>query len=277
MELKILKHAAGLTETIFHGKVLEKNVSASDLSGIGMLHVYLHNIEESISEEILPQIKKHELGQIINCTSASPYLYFTSVFYQENEAKQGTISVIRYDSVTQNMESVYSFDDDISKYGSDLKLNLWILSDTYLFLQKEYLVRNSRNTYSGFMRFEISLVNLKDGGRYDILDEKIVKNGIADILQFSENQCVIKTGFCLLDELRYQELTEEEASLEAVSIVNIGQMASDLVLVQDQVVLNTLDQAFFTTTIPYIKLTGNYLIYSCVNLEKKQEEIKFME
>ena len=85
MELKILKHAAGMTETIFHGKVLEKNVSASDLSGIGMLHVYLHNIEESISEEILPQIKKHELGQIINCTSASPYLYFTSVFYQENE------------------------------------------------------------------------------------------------------------------------------------------------------------------------------------------------
>ena len=130
-------------------------------------------------------------------------------------------------------------------------------------------------TYSDFFKFDQRLYNLKDNTEYDITDENFNNNGISYIIPISENQCVIKTGFSLLKDNRYNMLEKKECSLESVSFVNISQMISDLVITDNAITLDTIDQAFYTTTIPYIKKEGNYLIYSCVNNATKEEEVKF--
>ena len=275
MEIKILKNASGIFGTILNGHVLEKSEQPSDMEGINTISYYMHNIDDNISEELVPLIKKYHIGKIKNCSSSSNYIYFTNVFNNENEENRGTVSIIRYNISEQTMESIYSFDDNIPDYATKMRLNVYVINDMYLFLQKDYLVKNLKNTYAGFFKFKIKFLNLRDKSVYDITDDKIIKYGISDILQISETQCVIKTGFCLLNDNIYNELEQEEASLESISFINIGQLASDLVIAQDNIVLDTIEQAFYTKTIPYIKKQDNYLVYTCVDNENKQEEVKF--
>ena len=275
MEIKILKNASGIFGTIFNGHVLEKSERTSDIDGINIVHYYMHNIDDNVSEELVPLIKKYNIGKIKNCSSSSNFIYFINLFNHENEDNIGTVSIIRYNISEQTMESIHSFDDNIFHYASKTRINLFVINDMYIFMQKEYLVPNLKRTYCGFFKYEIKFLNLKDKSAYDITDDKILKYGISDVLQISDNQCVIKTGFCLLDDNVYNELEQEEASLESISLINIGQLASDLVIGQDNIVLDTIEQAFYTKTIPYIKKQENYLVYTCVDNENKQEEVKF--
>lgn len=272
MEVRILKNTSGLNGTIFNGQVLEKSERDSEFSGIRRIHYYLHNIDDNQSEEILPQIEKYDIGEIKNCSLATQYLYFTNIFEKNNT---GIVSIIRYDLVNKTTQSIYSYEDNIFEYPKTKRLRIFIINDLYVFLQKEYLTFNAGRTYAGFFKCKSRLLNLKDGGEYDLTEDKFIRYGIADMLQISESQLVIKTGFSLLVDNRYNELEEEEACLEGISILNIGQMISDLMLSGDNIVLDTIEQAFYSKTIPYIKKAGGYLIYTVVDNENKQEEVKF--
>lgn len=274
MEIKILKNASKINGTyLSDGIVLEKTENESEFSEINNIHFYLHNIDDDSVEEILPNIDKYNIGEIVNASLCNEYLYFVNLF--KNGEKEGTIAIIRYHIPTQTTESLYSYNDRIEEYSKTKRLKLFIINDLYLILQTEYLVLNIQKTFAGYFKFSQKLFNLKDEKEYDITDDKFNKNGIADIIALSEKQCVIKTGFSLLENNIYTELEQEEASLESVSFVNIGQMISDLTILQGTITVETIEQAFYTKTIPYIKKDGNYLIYSCVDNELKEEEIKF--
>lgn len=274
MEIKILKNASKINGTyLSNGIVLEKTENESEFSGINNIHFYLHNIDDDSVEEILPNIDKYNIGEIVNASLCNEYLYFINLF--KNGETEGTIAIIRYHIPTQTTESLYSYNDSIEEYLKTKRLKLFIINDLYLILQTEYLTLNIQKTFAGYFKFSQKLFNLKDEKEYDITDDKFNKNGIADIIALSENQCVMKTGFSLLENNIYTELEQEEASLESVSFVNIGQMISDLIILQDTITVETIEQAFYTKTIPYIKKDGNYLIYSCVDNELKEEEIKF--
>lgn len=274
MDIKILKNATKINGTyLSDGIVLEKKETESEFSGINSIHYYLHNIDNDSVEEILPNIEKYNIGEIVDASFGNEYIYFINLF--KNKNIYGTVAVIRYHIKTKTTESVYSFNDNIEEYLKTKRLKLFIINDFYLILQTEYLTLNLQKTYAGYFNFSLKLFNLKDGMEYEIADEKFVKNGISDIIAVSENQCIIKTGFSLLENNIYTEIEQEEASLESISFVNIGQMISDLIIMQDNIALDTIEQAFYTKTIPYIKKEGNYLIYSCVDNEQKEEEIKF--
>ncbi len=273
MEVKILKNASGLNGTIFNGQVLEKSESDSEYEGVKQIHYYLHNIDDNRSEEILPQIEKYNIGEIKNCSLSTNYIYFTNIF--ENKNNTGIVSIIRYHIPDKTTESIYSYEDNIFEYPKTKRLRIFIINDLYIFLQKEYLTFNAGRTYAGFFKCKSRLLNLKDRSEYDLTEDKFIKYGIADMLQISENQVVLKTGFSLLVDNRYNELEKEEACLEGVSILNIGQMVSDLLISSDNIVIDTIEQAFYNKTIPYIKKSGKYLIYTCVDNENKQEEVKF--
>lgn len=274
MEIKILKNATKINGVyLSEGIVLGQTEAESDFSGINSIQYFLHNIDNHSVEEILPNIEKYNIGEIVNASLTNEYLYFINLF--ENQEKFGTIAIIRYHIPTKTTESLYSFHDNIDEYLKTKRLKLFIINDLYLILQTEYLSLNHQKTYAGWFDFSLKLFNLKNGMQYDIKDEKFVENGISDIIAVSENQCIIKTGFSLLENNIYSEIEKEEASLEAISFVNIGQMISDLIIMQDNITVDTIEQAFYTKTIPYIKKDGHYLIYSCVDNERKEEEIKF--
>lgn len=274
MDIKILKNASKINGTyLSDGIVLKKTENESEFPDINAAHLYLHNMDNDSVEEILPHIEKYNIGEIVNASLSNEYLYFINLF--KNEDRAGTITIIRYHIPTKTTESLYSFNDNIEEYLKTKRLKLFIINDLYLILQTEYLTLNVQKSYAGYFKFSLKLFNLKDETEYDITDDKFNKNGISDIIPLSENQCIIKTGFSLLENNIYNELEKEEASLESISFVNIGQMISDLIIVQDKITVKTIEQAFYTKTIPYIKKDGNYLIYSCVDNEQKEEEIKF--
>lgn len=287
MEIKLLQNIDWrYGEYLKENLVLEKSEYESEFPYINRIKYELFNIETNERVEILPNIEKYNIGDIVNVSMSSDYLYFVNL-YENNKNDvsddnfndinniNGVISIIRYNILTKETDSVYSYNDNISELNKTKRLKLFIINNLYLIIQNEYLVQNSSQTYTGFFKFDLKMYNLKDDSEYIIADENFTKNGISDIIPLSETQAVIKTGFSLLEDNRYNVLEQEECSLEALSFVNISQMISDLIIGQTSIALETIEQAYYTNTISYVKKSKNYLIYSCINNETKEEEVKF--
>lgn len=290
MEIKLLQNIDWrYGEYLKENLVLEKSEYESEFPYINRIKYELYNVETNERVEILPNIEKYNIGDIVNVSMSSDYIYFVNL-YENNKNDvsdddsdhinniddiNGVISIIRYNILTKETDSVYSYNENISELNKTKRIKLFIVNNFYLIIQNEYLVQNSSQTYAGFFKFDLKMYNLKDETEYIIADENFTKNGISNIIPLSETQAVIKTGFSLLEDNRYNVLEQEECSLEALSFVNISQMISDLIIGQTSVALETIEQAYYTNTISYVKKSKNYLIYSCINNETKEEEVKF--
>ncbi len=255
-----------------HKMMLEVVESESRYENINKMIYNIYDLEKNIKFEILPRIEKYNLGEIISVSIASDFVYFFNVY--ENEDTQ-SVSIIRYNYKSTKMECIFTMDEDIDAYPEAKRLKVFVLNDMYLLIQHEYQRNNLSETYAGFFDFEIELYNIKDGNKYQVVDENLVNNGIDNMISIGENLCVAKTGFSMLPDNRYNELTEDEASLEKISFVNIGQLVSDMLIHKTDIVIDTFEQAFYKNTIPYIRKIGDYIIYSKVNIEKREEEITF--
>lgn len=274
MEIKILKNASNFDGIhLRDGIFLQKEFSESEFDEIKQVHYYLNDIYTGERTEILPNIEKYDVGRIISACPANDYLYFVNIFI--NEENIGNISIIRYNYENMTTESLYSFEDNIEEYSKIKRLKLFILNDLYIFMQKEQLIYNIKKTYTDFLKFDLKLLNLKDNMVYDITDENLCNNGLSDVIYISENQYIVKTGFSLLKDNRYNEFEKEEVSLETVGYINIGQILSDFVIDHNKINIQAIDQAYYTKTIHYIKKEDNFLIYSVIDNELKEEEIKF--
>lgn len=273
MEIKILQNTDWRFGNYLNDNyVLETTEYDSSFEFIKGIKYFLLDLESNERIEVLPNIEKYNIGEIINVSLNSKYLYFINLIKEDDYSK---ICVLRYNIFNKETEIVYSFDDNLEGLNETRRLRLFVINDLYLIFQNEFLVLNDSKTYSGFFKFNQKLYNFKDNTEYVIMDENINSNGITDIIPVSENQCVIKTGFSLLEDSRYNMLKKEECSLESISFVNIAQMISDLVIMQNTITLETIDQTFYNKTIAYVKKYGDYIIYSCVNNETKEEEVKF--
>lgn len=255
-----------------HKMMLEVVESESRYENINKMIYNIYDLEKNIKFEILPRIEKYNLGEIISVSIASDFVYFFNVY--ENEDTQ-SVSIIRYNYKSTKMECIFTMDEDIDAYPEAKRLKVFVLNDMYLLIQHEYQRNNLSETYAGFFDFEIELYNIKDGNKYQVVDENLVNNGIDNMISIGENLCVAKTGFSMLPDNRYNELTEDEASLEKISFVNIGQLVSDMLIHKTDIVIDTFEQAFYKNTIPYIRKIGDYIIYSKVNIENREEEITF--
>lgn len=273
MEIKILKNAENKNGRYLKNKlILEKIKQDHEYKQIKSYKYMLTNLETNETEEILPNIDKYELGEINNVSLDSDYIYFSHIY---NNNDQDYIEIIRFNFITKIMESIYTFQDFIENFSSQKRLRLYIINDLYMIIQHEYKVINKDKIYEGFFKFDLQLYNLKDQTIYDILDENFTKNGISAMLPVTDNLCVLKTGYSLLPENLYNIIDQSDASLESICFVNIGQLISDLLINQNYISVETIDQAYFNKTIPYIKKLNEYIVYTCVDLETKEEEIKF--
>ena len=282
MEIKILQNADWRDgKYLKENLVLEKSEYESEFPYINRIKYDLFNLETNERVEILPNIEKYNIGDIINVSMYSEYLYFVNLYENngndtsDDNVINVSISIIRYNIITKETLSLYSYNDNIMELNKTKRLKLFVINNLYLIIQNEYLVQNSSQTYAGFFKFDLKMYNLKDDTEYIITDENFIKNGISYIIPLSETQAVIKTGFSLLEDNRYNVLEQEECSLESLSFVNISQMISDLIIGQTSIALETIEQAYYTNTISYVKKSKNYLIYSCINNETKEEEVKF--
>lgn len=273
MEIKILQNTDWRYGQYLKGSfILEKSEYDSEFSSIKRIRYDLLDIETNERTELLPNIEKYNIGDIINVSINSDYIYFINLFKNDDN---DTVTIIRYNIITKETESLYSYSEKIDDFNVTKRLKIFVINDLYLIMQTEYLVENHSQTYAGFFRFDLKMYNLKDKAEYVITDDNFVKNGISDIVPISETQAIIKTGFSLLEDNRYNALEQDECSLESLSFVNISQMISDLMLNNASLSLETIEQAYYTRTISYIRKSKDYLIYSCINNETKEEEVKF--
>lgn len=291
MKIKILQNSEWhFGKYLSDNYVLETTEYDGEFESVKGIRYSLLNLETNERIEVLPNINKYNIGEIIDVSTEPKYLYFANVEKDDTEASKdiyadytevdrykevGKILLLRYNISSGATEALYNFSENLYGLNEIKKLKIFFINDYYIIIQNEYLVLNKSKTYSGFFRFNQRLYNIKDETEYMIADENFNLNGIMNILAISDNQCVIKTGYSLLEDNRYNLLDEDECSLEAVSFVNIGQMVSDLAIGKKSISLETIEQTYHNKTIPYIKKMGDYVIYSCVNNETKEEEVKF--
>ena len=277
MNIRILKNTQEFNGVLLNNnKVLDTVYSKSQFNGVDLINYFIFDLENNTSAEILPEIRKYNLIEIIDASWNSKYIYFSDL--TQNIDGKAEIRIIRYDYINKTNDVIYTFYEEMTHFTEDKKekhTKIFILNDTYIIFQISHLKSNICEDFEDFMDFQLFLYNIKEDSRFKIIDESLVNNGIHSIKPLSETHYVIKTGYSLLENKRKEYLTKEEVCVEGISIINIQQFISDLLLINKNLVIDTIDQAYYTKTFPYILVENNYLIYSAVNFETNEEELFF--
>jgi len=273
MEIKILKGVELQGYKYLSGNyVIKLERSKSKYESIDLVNYKVFNLETTESFDILPAIEKYDIGGVVNATLKQGYIYFTSI---ETKSEGSFISILSYNVDTGEMDCIYTFKEDINKINVSCKYKVFVLNDYVMIIQKESLKFNKTRTYSGFFDFSQTLINIKDKIVYELEDENLKKNGISQALAISENQCVLKTGFSLLEDNRYNVLEEDECSVESIGFINTSMLISDLAIEHVNIAIENIEQTCYKKTIPYVRFEDEYIIYSLVNNETKEEIVNF--
>lgn len=275
MKIRIIKNAYNLKGKIYSGRyILEKEYETSEYDGINIVRYYLYDSEKNIKEELLPQTKKYDILKIESLNKNSDFLFFTTIT-EEGEIESKTITLNKLIISSKEIIEIYKFKDDLLQYIDYKRIRVFILNDYYVLLQKEFIRYNLTETYKGYFEFELYLYSIKDKKTIKVVDENLNSNGIETLKLLNNNMCILKTGFNLIKDNRYKILEKNEVSIERISFINIGQLISDILLMQKNIVLDTIDQAFYTETFTYVSLKDNYIVYSKVKNNIHEEEVVF--
>lgn len=254
--------------------ILEKEYEESPFKNLKKVRLYIYHLEENVRKEILPRTEKLEVFHISDCTYRSDYIYFTE--YDDQYDGTYVFNVIKYNFVDGTWDKLISLKDDMKHYPYNKQIKIFVLDDSNLIIQRAVKRRNLQDNYEGFFDFSTILFNFAENKQIPVVDENLVLNGIDYILPFTDNTCVMKTGFSILEDDRHDLLSKEEASVESLIMVNIQQFISDLMLEQPNMVTQTIDQAFYDDTISRARIVDNFLIYSKVNFEAAEEKVIFL-
>lgn len=271
--LRIVKNAEGVNGVVLSNQcVLLIEETEEKLENYTYQKYFMYNLENNTKVELAPNIPKLNIVKIKDINRFSEFVYFSNFHLDEENIE---IRIFRYSIKEKNCKNIYTITDKFEKYKNNQQTRVYVLNEYYLLIQNEILRKNLTESYEGYLDFELSMYNILQQETIKIVDENLNSNGIADIKLISGNVCVLKTGYSLLKEDRYRLLEKEEVSVESISFVNLGQLVSDIIISKTNIVMNTIDQAFYTDTIPYFKVKGDYLIYSKYNFEQKEETVVY--
>lgn len=248
------------------GIVLEIQRSESEYS-VSYIRYYLYDLTKNIRQELLPKLRKIDLCPIRMAQEKTNYLYFI--------AMSAEIPILyRYDRETEDLEQLTMLPPELLE-DPYVRMKIFVLNDDNILLQKEYARANLSQSYDMFCLFELALYQVKEQKMVPVADANLTTNGIEDMIPYNETSCILKTGYNLLEDDRYNKLEKVQSSVESICIVNIKQLISDIRVSQTNIFYDFLEQAFYTTTIPYVKRESGYLIYSVLNNETHEETVTF--
>lgn len=274
MEINIVKNSSiNNGKYLKEGHILETVIGKSHYEDISTIRLFLYNVRENTKTEIAPKLLKYVLGEVTNVSKNSDYIYFVTASQKEDDIYDACI--VRYNFIKNLTEPIYSFEINMEEYNSVYRLKLFILNDICVLMQRDELVANFAETFYDYNKHTLKLYNINEECIYEVLDENFIKNGIESMNVISDSTAVIKTGFSLLPDNKYNLYEKEEMSVETISIVTIGQLISDIMIGQNNISTNIIDQAYCLRTFPTLEVVDEYLKYSAVNLETREEEIFF--
>ncbi|MCR5834974.1 MAG: hypothetical protein K6G88_00530 [Lachnospiraceae bacterium] len=253
--------------------ILEKEYEDGPFASVPKVRYYIYRLEDNERTEVCPLSDKVDAFSIFECAYRSDCIYFTE--YDDQYDGTYHFNIMRYNYVEDKLEKLITLKDNMEYYPYNKQIKIFILDDANLIVQRAIKRRNLQDNYEGFFDFTLILFNYRENRQTLIADENLKLNGIDYILPFTNNTCIMKTGFSLLEENRHALLSKEEASIESLILVNISQFVSDLLLEQPSMITQTIDHAFYDETISSARIVDNYLIYSKVNFENKEEKVVF--
>ncbi len=272
MDIRIIKNATESSYSfVKNGYLIQAQISESGYGDIGAVKYFMYDPKRNESTEIEPAISKYNLIDIRDIKYNSDYVYFCGI-EKASEGDKHNIIIYRYSITTKECAVAYQFAEKLDKYQDYMQTTIYAVNEYYLIIQHAFLRANLTEEYADYFDFEQYMYSVNEEKTYKITDERFSRYGIMMFKPISNNICVIKLGYDLLKDNRYQILKKNEAAIESVSLVNIGQMVSDILIGQQEIVLNTIDTVYYTATIPYVKLDDEYIIYSKVKLDDSNDE-----
>lgn len=271
MNIRIIKNTTESTDVfVKNGYMIQVQTDDSGYGDIKSVKYILYDPKKNESTEIEPSILKYNLIDIRDIKYGSDYVYFCGI--KKDDGEKHKIIIYRYCISTKECTSVYTFSEKLDKYSEYMKTTIYAVNEYYLIIQNAFLRANLTEEYADYFDFEQYLCSVNEDKKYKITDERFARYGIMEFKPISTNMCMLKLGYDLLKDDRYTILKKNESSKESVGLVNIGQLVSDILISQQELVFNTIDSVFYTATIPYVKVEGEYIIYSRIKLEGELEE-----
>lgn len=268
MNIKILKNSQGFDGIILnHRKVLEIRSQKSQYNGINLVKYYLFDLETNEKEEVLPKIKKYNVVLIEDSIWESEFLIFSAIIPLEKNKVQ--IQIIKFYYMTEEFENIFSFTEDINRFPKDIRVRVFPVNENYFVIQTE----KHHDDFS--VNYALQLVNSKENISVEIVDQNLINNGIDSIIPVSETHSVIKTGRSIFNDNLFEHLNDESAPVESISVINIQQLISDIMLTGDNLIQETLNQTHLTSTFSPVMAREDFVVYSIINLQTKEEEIFF--
>lgn len=274
MEIRIIKSRKGTTYLPFYQN---RFLCISD--GTKRLGEYLskrletYDILENCKEEIAPNLVKYQIWDIRTLQSPEGCCYFTSCHViEKNQVK---VELYRYREANREVELLYEDKENMLLYASQKKTVIFLLNEDYLLIQYMYMRNNETESYSGFLDFELKLYNVKEKKTFSITDSCLSQAGIEQMQMVTKNICAVKTGVNLLEENRYQFLSEREVHPERIGLLNIQQMISDILLKEKNICMEWMEETRWDKTLFHMHSEDGVLMYSKLYLREEKEEVVF--
>lgn len=273
MEIKFLQ---GYEETncslIDENQILEKEYQNSPYDMIDYVRYYIYDTNSNERMELLPKLQKLNAFRIVDAQYKSDNIYFTQ--YLDTDQ---IIHIIRYNVKNGTAKKIYTIKENLEDLIQSRTTTFFILNENALIIESKSQKDPSLSDVQGFYSIEAFLYMIQEKKSYTIVDENFIHNGISDMFALSDNKVVMKLGYDLLTEKRYEHLKKAEASVESINIVNVSQFISDLTLQQTGLVLDSIDQTYFSQTIPRICVEDHFIIYTKIDLETFHEYTYFYD
>lgn len=273
MDVRIINNCEDSECRGLYGELVLQSID--DVNKIGEFvgkKYYIFNIGLNERYEILPTIIKYDFIQIIDCDFESKYLYFISCKEVKHQEKV-SINLIRYSIVTGESKIMYSFEDDKSIIKNEKRMKIFVMDENHILVQNEYLKEDEFGNVLGFLDIDLVLIDVSDGKIRNIYDETLVASGIDTMIPIKRNVCIMKTGYSMIVDNRFDLIKENERPLERLAIINTNQFISDMLLNKKEVYCEPIDTIEKNGTYPYIKKFNELIVYSKVNMVSHLETV----
>ena len=267
MDIQVIQNCRYLPVSLEESSVVLEIQKSKSEYRFSYIRYYLYDLTKNSRQELLPKLRKIDLCPIRLAQGKSKFLYFTALSAE-------VPFLYRYDKERQVLEQLTMLPPELLE-DPYVRMKIFVLNDDNILLQKEFAKANLSQTYDAFCLFELNLYHVKEQKSYPVVDANLTSNGIEDMVPYNDTSCILKTGYNLLEDDRYHKLEKVQTSVEGICVVNIKQLISDIRVSQTNIFYEFLEQAFYTTTIPYVKREPGYLIYSVLNNETHEETVTF--
>lgn len=274
MDIRIIKSQKGSSYLpLCKGRVLSISDGTKQIGDYLSKRLECYDITENRKEEIVPNIAKYQIWDIRVLQSPEGCCYFTGCHVIEKD--QIKVELYRYQEESKKVELLYEEKENILIQNSQKKTVLFVLNENYLLIQYMYVKSNEVENYSGFLDFELKLYSIKEEKAFSVTDVWLSQLGIEQMQIVAKNICAIKTGVNLLEENRYQFLSEREVFPERIGFLNIQQMISDILLKQKNIYMDIIEETKWDKTLLNMRVEEGVLMYSRLSLEEQKEEVIF--